>query len=124
MTSARLRNHSPPIGTKISGSDCLKRRWHIGTLERLLARAGSFRHLETIEVAIGSHEKLSRAEADTLEAELERALPSTKLVVAWDGLLTRNSTAPSNLPAPVDSQSRDKNGSIDALGGWISGERR
>jgi hypothetical protein len=27
---ARLGNHSPPIGTKISGSDCLKRRWHIG----------------------------------------------------------------------------------------------
>ena len=30
MAWARFGDHSPPIGTKISSSDCLKRRWHIG----------------------------------------------------------------------------------------------
>ena len=94
------------------------------TLERLLARAGSFRHLESIEVAVGGHENLPRTEVDTLNAELDRALPNTKLVVDWDGLVTRNLTAPSTLPAPVDSQSRNKDGRIDALGRWISGERQ
>jgi hypothetical protein len=77
------------------------------TLEDLLVNAASFRHLESIEVE--GHGNLLREDVDALKADLERALPNTKLEVQWDALVMRDPDA------PVDSAS--------AIGRWISSKR-
>jgi len=92
------------------------------TLKDLLTRAASFRHLEAIEVQ--GHAKLSREDVDALKVDLQRALPNTYLDVRWDALVMRDPDVPSSLLGPVDSASRNSDGRIDAIGRWISGERK
>ena len=66
----------------------------------------------------------TRQDVDALKVDLQRALPNTYLDVRWDALVMRDPDEPSSLPGPVDSASRNSDGRIDAIGRWISGERK
>ena len=90
------------------------------TFSDLVARAASFRHLESIEVV--SYESFSRERVVELRAALERALPDTRLDVRWDSLVA--SDAPSSPSAPVDAASRNSEGRIDAIARWISSAKK
>jgi uncharacterized protein (TIGR02996 family) len=62
-----------------------------------------------------------------LRHELERALPNTKLVVDWDYVLRQEEHPPEPVEQPVvvvDANSRDQNGQINAMAGWMQGGRK
>lgn len=87
----------------------------------LADHASAFRGLETL--ALECHAKTPIEEVVALKANLEGALPDTRLEIRWDHLVRRDPNAASLLPDSVDAASRNREGRVDALARWISGER-
>jgi uncharacterized protein (TIGR02996 family) len=75
--------------------------------------------------------QLEPAAAEQLRGQLERALPNTELDIYWEGLVAgepepilddADAVQPDAGP-PVDADSRNENGLIDAIGAWTRGRR-
>lgn len=96
--------------------------WGAGGASDALAvlreRAAAFQHLD--EVSVSGHPDLVADELDALRAELARALPSTKLDIAWDALVARppppQEPREPREPRVYDADSRDQHGRISAIG--------
>jgi hypothetical protein len=86
-------------------------------LVELREHAARFRHLD--ELVVSGDPVLAADEVDALRTELERALPTTKLDIDWQGLVVQPRTPAEprerREPTVLDAESRDERGRVNAL---------